>query len=74
MATRRLTIQDVAEDVGLSKFSVPRALSGKPGVGEATRACVLRESTGPVAAKDWLLHIRKQVPRPRHRLGSSWSH
>jgi LacI family transcriptional regulator len=42
MATRRLTIQDVAEAVGLSKFSVSRALSGKPGVGEATRARVLQ--------------------------------
>src|SRR5271170_4308369 len=42
MAPRRLTIQDVAEKVGLSKFSVSRALSGKPGVGEATRARVLQ--------------------------------
>ncbi len=42
MASRRLTIQDVAEKVGLSKFSVSRALSGKGGVGEATRVRVLQ--------------------------------
>lgn len=38
----RITIQDLADKLGLSKFSVSRALSGKPGVGEATRARVLR--------------------------------
>jgi LacI family transcriptional regulator len=42
MASARVTIQDVADKLGLSKFSVSRALSGKPGVGEATRSRVLR--------------------------------
>jgi LacI family transcriptional regulator len=42
MIGRRLTIQDVADRVGLSKFSVSRALSGKPGVGEATRERVMQ--------------------------------
>lgn len=42
MASMRVTIQDVADKLGLSKFSVSRALSGKPGVGEATRGRVLR--------------------------------
>ena len=42
MASTRVTIQDVADKLGLSKFSVSRALSGKPGVGEATRSRVLR--------------------------------
>lgn len=42
MAAGRVTIQDVADKLGLSKFSVSRALSGKPGVGEATRSRVLR--------------------------------
>jgi LacI family transcriptional regulator len=42
MTGRRLTIQDVADRVGLSKFSVSRALSGKPGVGEATRERVMQ--------------------------------
>lgn len=42
MAAARVTIQDVADKLGLSKFSVSRALSGKPGVGEATRGRVLR--------------------------------
>lgn len=42
MASARVTIQDVADKLGLSKFSVSRALSGKPGVAEATRSRVLR--------------------------------
>lgn len=42
MGSRRVTIQDVADKLGLSKFSVSRALSGKPGVGDATRNRVLR--------------------------------
>lgn len=42
MASSRVTIQDIADKLGLSKFSVSRALSGKPGVGEATRSRVLR--------------------------------
>lgn len=42
MASGRVTIQDVADKLGLSKFSVSRALSGKPGVAEATRSRVLR--------------------------------
>ena len=42
MSSQRVTIQDLADKLGLSKFSVSRALSGKPGVGDATRARVLR--------------------------------
>lgn len=42
MASNRVTIQDLADNLGLSKFSVSRALSGKPGVGEATRNRVFR--------------------------------
>lgn len=42
MASARVTIQAVADKLGLSKFSVSRALSGKPGVAEATRGRVLR--------------------------------
>ncbi|HVW92124.1 MAG TPA: LacI family DNA-binding transcriptional regulator [Devosia sp.] len=38
----RVTIQDLADRLGLSKFSVSRALSGKAGVSEATRSRVLR--------------------------------
>lgn len=42
MSGNRVTIQDLADKLGLSKFSVSRALSGKPGVGEATRSRVFR--------------------------------
>ena len=69
MASRRLTIQDVAEKVGLSKFSVSRALSGKPGVGEATRARVLQAAHAigyridpSIAAKpSQILFIRQEI-------------
>ncbi|WP_410010573.1 LacI family DNA-binding transcriptional regulator [Phyllobacterium zundukense] len=37
MARKRVTLQDLADALGISKFSVSRALSGKPGVGEGTR-------------------------------------
>ncbi|WP_083931168.1 LacI family DNA-binding transcriptional regulator [Kaistia granuli] len=42
MTSTRVTIQDVADRLGLSKFSVSRALSGKPGVAETTRSRVLQ--------------------------------
>ncbi|ODT17754.1 MAG: hypothetical protein ABS35_25125 [Kaistia sp. SCN 65-12] len=42
MASTRVTIQDLADRLGLSKFSVSRALSGKPGVAESTRSRVLQ--------------------------------
>jgi LacI family transcriptional regulator len=42
MASNRITIQDLANSLGLSKFTVSRALSGKPGVGDATRNRVIR--------------------------------
>lgn len=34
---KRVTLDDLAKHLGLSKFSVSRALSGKPGVSERTR-------------------------------------
>jgi len=34
---RRVTLQDIANHVGLSKFAVSCSLSGKPGVSDATR-------------------------------------
>src|SRR5262245_20148835 len=36
------TMQDVAEQSGLSRFTVSKVLNGSPGVSEATRARVLR--------------------------------
>lgn len=39
---RKLKLEDLAEVLGLSKFSVSRALSGKPGVGQTTRERVLK--------------------------------
>ena len=42
---RSPTVQQIADHLGLSKFSVSRALAGKSGVSEATRARVLQAST-----------------------------
>jgi LacI family transcriptional regulator len=39
---QRITLDHLSERLGLSKFSVSRALSGKPGVSEQTREAVLR--------------------------------
>ncbi len=39
---RRITIQNIADAAGLSKFAVSRALSGKTGVSDSTREMVLR--------------------------------
>jgi LacI family transcriptional regulator len=38
---RRITLDDLSHQLKLSKFSVSRALSGRPGVSEETRAAVL---------------------------------
>src|SRR5438270_8127493 len=42
---KRVTLRDVAAEVGLSTFAVSRALSGKAGVSEATRAQVVQAAT-----------------------------
>lgn len=39
---KRVSLQDIADRLGLSRYSVSRALSGKPGVGDATRRRVLQ--------------------------------
>ena len=39
---RRIKLEDLAQHLGLSKFSVSRALSGKPGVSAKTRDAVIR--------------------------------
>ena len=41
----RVTLADIADRLGLSKFAVSRALSGKSGVSEATRARVREMAT-----------------------------
>jgi len=40
--SRRIKLEDLAQHLGLSKFSVSRALSGKPGVSTQTRDAVIR--------------------------------
>ncbi|WP_026869899.1 LacI family DNA-binding transcriptional regulator [Inquilinus limosus] len=69
MNSGRVTIQDIADRLGISKFSVSRALSGKSGVGEATRSRVLRaahsmgyrRSQELPAANGQILFIRQEI-------------
>ncbi|MEW9700202.1 LacI family DNA-binding transcriptional regulator [Paenibacillus sp. SI8] len=42
---KRVTMQQIADQVGVSKFAVSQALSGKPGVGEETRAKIIQTAT-----------------------------
>lgn len=39
--TRKITLDDLSRELKLSKFSISRALSGRPGVSETTRQTVL---------------------------------
>ena len=39
--TRRVTLDDLSSDLNISKFSISRALSGKKGVSDSTRALVI---------------------------------
>ena len=43
----RVTVQNIADALGLSKFAVSRALAGKSGVSEDTRRLITR--TGALA-------------------------
>lgn len=43
---RKITLDDLSRELGLSKFSVSRALSGKPGVSKETREAVVRAARG----------------------------
>lgn len=38
----KVTLQEIADAAGVSKFAVSRALSGKPGVSEETRAVLVK--------------------------------
>jgi LacI family transcriptional regulator len=40
----RVTLQAIADDLGLSKFAVSRALAGKPGVSEETRRLISKRA------------------------------
>lgn len=63
---QKITLDDLSRQLGLSKFSVSRALSGKPGVSEKTRDVVVQlarevgyNHTGvqPIAASEKIVHL-----------------
>jgi LacI family transcriptional regulator len=43
---KQVTLEDIASHLGISKYSVSRALSGKPGVSERTRFSVMNAARG----------------------------
>lgn len=55
---RRITLADIAAELGLSTFAVSRALSGKDGVSPATRTVVAE-------AAERLGYAARRQPRPR---------
>lgn len=69
----RVTVQSIADQLGLSKFAVSRALSGHSGVSEATRATVveLAERLGYVARPRLSAQTRVEIiyhdPEVMHR-------
>lgn len=62
----RVTLRTIAEDTGLSKFAVSRALAGKGGVSEETRARVQ-------AAAERLGYLRAAAPAKGRPLGLIFS-
>lgn len=60
---RHVTIQNIADQLGLSKYAVSRALSGKPGVSEATRALVVKTAArlGYVREAPTIRRSRKRI-------------
>lgn len=57
----RVTLQHIAEHVGVSKYAVSRSLSGKDGVSESTRRTV------ELAARE-LGYVAPVAPRQTHRI------
>lgn len=77
--TQKITLDDLSRRMGLSKFSVSRALSGKPGVSEKTRDAVMQlardlgyNHTGvqPLVANEKIVHLI--IPQPDAINSSFW--
>lgn len=76
---RRITLDDLSRKLDISKFSVSRALSGKPGVSEKTREAVLRAArelgynhaaTNGTTAGGKIIHL--VIPRADAMNSSFW--
>ena len=63
---RRVTIYDIARELGISTATVNRAMNNKPGVSEATRLRVLKAAD---AMGFTVNHLAKSLARPPIRLG-----
>jgi LacI family transcriptional regulator len=69
----RVTLQEIADHLGISKFAVSRALTGKSGVSEETRRAVIgaaekfgytaRRSRAPMTAIEVIFHDRNVANR-----------
>lgn len=70
--SKRITLQDIAEDLGISRTTVHRALQGKEGIGEELRATILERAlelgytTNYIASslKRKTIHLAAVLPRP----------
>ena len=79
MPRKRVTLQDLADALGISKFSVSRALSGKPGVAEATRRRIERTAQDMGYAlmveqaqnRGQILFLRQEIDRVSTELWSN---
>lgn len=57
--SKKVTMQEIADKVGVSKFAVSKALSGKSGISEATR-----EKIHKVAAEFGYSNQKNSSPDP----------
>jgi LacI family transcriptional regulator len=75
---RKVTLDDLSRKLSLSKFSVSRALSGKPGVSDETREQVVRlardlgynHTAAPPAVSERVIHLL--IPRADAIHSSFW--
>ncbi|HEY4201421.1 MAG TPA: LacI family DNA-binding transcriptional regulator [Devosiaceae bacterium] len=75
---RKVTLDDLSRQLNLSKFSISRALSGRPGVSEQTREAVLRaarelgyeHAATAVAPSEKLIHL--VIPQADAMHSSFW--
>lgn len=76
--SRKITLEDLSRRLDLSKFSVSRALSGKPGVSDKTRETVLKvardlgynHAATSAPGEDKIVHL--VIPRADAIMSSFW--
>lgn len=62
---KRITMQQIADHLGLSKFAVSKALSGKGGVSEATKKRVIQAASELGYFGQKSAYVKNQIPAER---------